>query len=102
MSSESFREKAIVTEARRIVRKAKRLQKTLYQLAFISVSDNPYSEEAYNMLLEFVKQGVISKRQLDKIIEDVKRWKEIRYREKMDNYAKETSETVEDIRGEMP
>jgi hypothetical protein len=83
----------IEKRANEIVKKAKQKSKLIYQLAFIATSELPESEEAYKMLLEMVKMGMLSEKSLKKVIDQVTRWRIIRYR--IENTEKES--TIEEI-----
>jgi len=106
MSNEQVNEelkklKEIEKRASEIVKRAKQKSKLVYQLAFVATSDLPESEEAYRMLLEMVKTGMLSERSLKKIIDQVTRWKVIRYR--LENTEKEADieEIVREIKMEL-
>jgi len=106
MSNEEFNEelkklKEIEKRANEIVKKAKQKSKLIYQLAFIATSDLPEATEAYKTLLEMVKSGMLSEKSLKKIIDQVTRWKVIRYR--LENTEKEADieEIVREIKMEL-
>ena len=83
------------------MKKAKQKSKLIYQLAFIATSDLPEATEAYKTLLEMVKTGMLSEKSLKKIIDQVTRWKVIRYR--LENTEKEADieEIVREIKMEL-
>lgn len=81
----SMGEESIVKEAERIIRRARRLTRTLYQLAYIALSDSPFSNDALEILTKFVENNIITNNQLNKILQDVERWKERRYAEYSSN-----------------
>jgi len=61
----------------------------------------PEATEAYKTLLEMVKNGMLSEKSLKKIIDQVTRWKVIRYR--LENTEKEADieEIVREIKMEL-
>jgi hypothetical protein len=93
--------KEIEKRANEIVKRAKQKSKLIYSLAFVATSDLPESEEAYKMLLEMVKMGMLSEKSLKKVIDQVTRWRIIRYR--VENIEKEADieEIVREIKMEL-
>jgi len=93
--------KEIEKRANEIIKIAKRKSKLIYRLAFVATSDLPESEEAYRLLLEMVKMGMLSAKSLKKIIDQVSRWRVIRYR--VENVEKEADieEIVREIKMEL-
>ncbi|MEM3414872.1 MAG: hypothetical protein QXP36_03750 [Conexivisphaerales archaeon] len=93
--------KEIEKRANEIVKRAKQKSKLIYQLAFVATSDLPESEEAYRMLLEMVKTGMLSEKSLKKIIDQVTRWKVIRYRLENTEREADIEEIVKEIKMEL-
>jgi hypothetical protein len=91
----------IEKRANEIVKKAKQKSKIIYQLAFVATSDLPESEEAYRMLLEMVKMGMLSEKSLKKIIDQVTRWRIIRYRVENTEKEADIEEIVREIKMEL-
>jgi hypothetical protein len=93
--------KEIEKRANEIIKRAKQKSKLIYQLAFIATSDLPESEEAYRIMLEMVKMGMLSEKSLKKVIDQVTRWKIIRYR--IENTEREAGieEIVREIKLEL-
>jgi hypothetical protein len=89
---------SIIREAERIIRRARRLSKTLYQLAYVALSDSPYANEALQLLTKFVENRIITNDQLNKILQDVERWKERRYAEYSNS---EVEKMIENIKREL-
>jgi hypothetical protein len=91
----------IEKRANEIVKRAKQKSKLIYQLAFVATSDLPESEEAYRVMLEMVKMGILSEKTLKKVIDQVTRWRIIRYR--IENTEKEADieEIVREIKMEL-
>ena len=83
------------------MKKAKQKSKLIYQLAFVATSDLPESEEAYKTLLEMVKTGMLSEKSLKKIIDQVTRWKVIRYRLENTEREADIEEIVKEIKMEL-
>jgi hypothetical protein len=91
-------EDGIIREAERIIRRARRLTRTLYQLAYVALSDSPFANEALQLLTKFVENNIITNNQLNKILQDVERWKQRRYAE----YSKdEVEKMIENIKREL-
>lgn len=65
-----------VEKADKLIKLVRKRQKILYQLAFISTSLNPASEEAKKILEEMIKEGIVSYKEVNKALEDVKKWRE--------------------------
>jgi len=70
----------LIEKARRLVEEEKRIMKTLYQLAFIATSNSPRAEEAVRLIQEMMAKGLVSPKQAAKALEDVRRWRKIRFR----------------------
>ncbi len=87
---------SIIREAERIIRRARRLSKTLYQLAYVALSDSPYANEALQLLTKFVENRIITNDQLNKILQDVERWKERRYAEYSNNEVEKMINRIKD------
>lgn len=62
----------VFRKAEELVKRAKKVDKILYQLAFVARSMSPLSDEAEKLLDELVKLGVITKGQKAKALEDVR------------------------------
>jgi hypothetical protein len=106
MSGEQLNEelrklKELEKRASEIVKIAKKKSKLIYQLAFVATSELPESDEAYKILLEMIKMGMISEKTLKKVIDQVSRWRIIRYR--VENVEKEADieEIVREIKMEL-
>jgi len=93
--------KELEKRASEIVKIAKKKSKLIYQLAFVATSELPESDEAYKILLEMVKMGMLSEKTLKKVIDQVSRWRIIRYR--VENVEKEADieEIVKEIKMEL-
>lgn len=70
-------------EAKKLVDKYKTIDRVLYQLAFIATGDGPGKLEAIMKLRELVEMGIITEQQYKKIIADARRWRQIKYHEKL-------------------
>jgi len=79
--------KKLFEEARRVIRESRMIDKYVYRLAFIYLKDAPYKAEAYKILRDMVKAGLISEDYLRKVLDDVRRWKVLRYREQEMEYG---------------
>jgi hypothetical protein len=66
--------------AKQVIKKAKERSKMLYRLAFIATSDLPEAEEARMLLAKMASLGMFSQRTVNKAIENVQKWRELRYR----------------------
>lgn len=62
--------------AEELVKKSKRVMKVVYQLAFIVTSDSPDAKKAQELLDKMVEEGLVTKRQVWKAIDDVARWRD--------------------------
>ena len=62
----------VFRKAEELVKRAKKVDKILYQLAFVARSMSPLSEEAEKLLDELVELRVITKGQKAKALEDVR------------------------------
>jgi hypothetical protein len=93
--------KEIEKRANEIVKRAKQKSKLIYQLAFVATSDLPESTEAYQMLLEMVKMGMLSEKSLKKVIDQVTRWRIIRYRVENTEKEADIEEIVREIKMEL-
>jgi NCAIR mutase (PurE)-related protein len=81
MSSNDNSEVVEIEElAKQVIKKAKERSKMLYRLAFIATSDLPEAEEARMLLAKMVSLGMFSQRTVNKAIENVQKWRELRYR----------------------
>jgi len=81
MSENSSSEVMEVEEiARQVIKKAKERSKMLYRLAFIATSDLPEAEEARMILARMVSLGMFSQKTVNRAIENVQKWRELRYR----------------------
>ena len=61
--------------ARMIIQAVKDIQKTLYQLVFISTSQNPLREEADKLIKQMIELKLVSVEEVQKAVEDVQRWR---------------------------
>jgi LPS O-antigen subunit length determinant protein (WzzB/FepE family) len=82
MSSSNNESEVVEVEelAKQVIKKAKERSKMLYRLAFIATSDLPEAEEARMLLAKMVSLGMFSQRTVNKAIENVQKWRELRYR----------------------
>ncbi len=92
---------SVIREAEQVVRRAKRLTKIVYQLAFVALSDTPYSSEAIRLLAKFVEKGIITNAQMSKILNDVQRWKERRYWEPGKYTERSAERVLKEVEKEM-
>lgn len=92
---------SVIKEAELIVRRAKKVMRIAYQLAYIALSDTPYSSEAVRLLAKFVEKGIITSAQLNKILNDVQKWKERRYWEPGRNTEEIASKVLEEVKKEI-
>jgi hypothetical protein len=93
--------KEIEKRANEIVKRAKQKSKLIYQLAFVATSDLPESEEAYRIMLEMVKMGMLSEKSLKKVIDQVARWRIIRYRIESTEREADIEEIIREIKMEL-
>ncbi len=70
----------VYREARRLVRMVRGIQRTLYQLAYIYTSNAPQANEAYRLMEQMVKEGLITRAQMEKAINDAMRFRELQDR----------------------
>jgi NCAIR mutase (PurE)-related protein len=83
--------------AKQVIKKAKERSKMLYRLAFIATSDLSEAEEARMLLAKMVSLGMFSQRTVNKAIENVQKWRELRYRfERAEVAQPERKEEAED------
>ena len=61
--------------ARMIIQAVKDIQKTLYQLVFISTSQNPLRDEADKLIKQMIELKLVSVEEVQKAVEDVQRWR---------------------------
>jgi len=73
MSSSNIIE--IFEKSRKIIDEVKQIQKTLYQLCFIVLSENPKKNEAEQIINEMIKLGLVSEDEVRKAFNDVLRWR---------------------------
>ncbi len=92
---------SVIREAEQVVRKAKKLMRIVYQLAFVALSDTPYSGEAVRLLAKFVERGIITSAQLSKVLNDVQRWKERRYWEPGKSVEEIASRVLDEVKKEI-
>jgi hypothetical protein len=82
--------------AKQVIKRAKERSKMLYRLAFIATSDLPEAEEARMLLAKMVSLGMFSQKTVNRAIENVQKWKEVRYRfERMEIAQPERKEEAE-------
>ena len=65
----------IYHEAKRLVKRSKKVMRLLYQLAFIESSGSPDSDKAHELIEEMIKKGLITRAQYYKALDDVERWR---------------------------
>ena len=70
----------VYREARKLVRMVRGIQRTLYQLAYIYTSNAPQADEAYRLMEQMVKEGLITRAQMEKAINDAMRFRELQDR----------------------
>jgi len=63
--------------AKSLIEHERKTMKILYQLAFIYTSESPKKDEAWKIMKEMVKKGLITEAQMMKAIEDVTRWRKL-------------------------
>ena len=78
---DSGRVNDVLRRARNLVKESKTIDKLVYQLAFIYVRMGPRADEAWMILKEMRSLGLISEEYLRKVLDDVRRWRAIRYRD---------------------
>jgi len=66
----------ILVMARATVDLAKRIDRLVYQLAFIATSQGPLAELADKLLDAMVAKGLVSSGYVAKAMDDVRRWRE--------------------------
>ena len=66
----------IVNHAEMLVDLAKRIDRLVYQLAFVATSQGPLADIAGRLLDTMAQQGLVTKGYVAKAIEDVRRWRE--------------------------
>jgi len=83
--------------AKQVIKRAKERSKMLYRLAFIATSDLPEAEEARMLLARMVSLGMFSQKTVSRAIENVQKWRELRYRfERAEVQEAERKKEVED------
>lgn len=70
----------VYRDARRLVRMVRGIQRTLYQLAYIYTSNAPQADEAYKLMEQMIKEGLITRAQMEKAINDAMRFRELQDR----------------------
>lgn len=70
----------IMRRAKELIKLEKEVTKLLYQLAFIYTNESPRKEEALRLMQRLAEMGLVSPKQITKAINDVKRWRKMRYR----------------------
>lgn len=73
----TLEEDELFSKAKALIKRAKEIQKTLYQLCFIATSENPLKEEAERLIKEMIDKGLVTEAEVYKAKEDVKRWRSI-------------------------
>jgi len=66
----------ILERAKVLIEQVKEIQKTIYRLAFIATSLSPYATLAQQLLDEIVRVGLASQGEVDKALDDVKRFRD--------------------------
>lgn len=70
----------IMRRAKELIKMEKEITKLLYQLAFVYTNESPRKEEALRLMQKLAEMGLVSPKQITKAINDVKRWRKMRYR----------------------
>ncbi|MEM4451455.1 MAG: hypothetical protein QW182_04530 [Thermosphaera sp.] len=66
----------LIKEAEKFIKEVRRIQKMVYQLAFIATSeDEEQASKAHEMLKKLVDDGIVSERMVMKALEDVRRYR---------------------------
>lgn len=66
----------LVKEARNFVKEVRKMQKLVYQLAFIATSeDEEQASRAHEMLKKLVDEGLVTERMVLKALDDVRRYR---------------------------
>jgi len=67
----------VLERALELIQFSKNKMKILYQLCFIATSDAPEKEEAERMIQQMIDLRLVTIPQVEKAMEDVKRWRRI-------------------------
>lgn len=66
----------LIKEAEKFIKEVRKIQKMVYQLAFIATSeDDEQASKAHEMLKKLVDEGVVSERMVMKALDDVRRYR---------------------------
>ncbi|MEM1925379.1 MAG: hypothetical protein QXK88_10630 [Desulfurococcaceae archaeon] len=66
----------LIKEAEKFIKEVRKIQKMVYQLAFIATSeDDEQASKAHEMLKKLVDDGIVSERMVMKALEDVRRYR---------------------------
>ncbi|MEM3975003.1 MAG: hypothetical protein QW320_11600 [Ignisphaera sp.] len=66
----------LIKEAERFIKEVRKIQKMVYQLAFIATSeDDEQASKAHEMLKKLVDENIVSERMVMKALDDVRRYR---------------------------